>query len=36
VADVSLLTSICVMGGFLALCLLAVAWIFKSGYQIKQ
>jgi len=36
VADVSLITSFCVMSGFLAFCLLAVAWIFKSGYQIKQ
>jgi ABC-2 type transport system permease protein len=36
VADVSLLTSFFVMSGFLAFCLLAVTWIFKSGYQIKQ
>jgi ABC-2 type transport system permease protein len=36
VADVSLITSFCVMSGFLAFCLLVVAWIFKSGYQIKQ
>jgi ABC-2 type transport system permease protein len=36
VADVSLITSFCVMSGFLAFCLLTVAWIFKSGYQIKQ
>jgi ABC-2 type transport system permease protein len=36
VADVSLITSFCVMSGFLVFCLLAVAWIFKSGYQIKQ
>jgi ABC-2 type transport system permease protein len=36
VADVSLMTSICVMIGFLAFCLLAVTWIFKSGYHIKQ
>jgi len=36
VADVSLLTSICVMSSFLCLCLLAIAWIFKSGYQMKQ
>ncbi|MFT6194534.1 MAG: ABC-2 type transport system permease protein [Cognaticolwellia sp.] len=36
VADVSLITSLSVMGGFLALCLLAVTWIFKSGYQIRR
>ena len=36
VAEVSLLTSFCVMSGFLAMCIIAVAWIFKSGYQIKQ
>ena len=36
VAEVSLVTTFCVMGGLLALCLLAVTWIFKSGYQIKQ
>lgn len=36
VADVSLITSLCVMIGFLTLCLLAIVWIFKSGYQIKQ
>jgi ABC-2 type transport system permease protein len=36
VADVSLLTSFIVMSGFLAVCLLTVTWIFKSGYQIKQ
>ena len=36
VAEVSLATTFCVMGGLLALCLLAVTWIFKSGYQIKQ
>jgi len=36
VAEVSLFTSFTVMSGFLAFCILAVAWIFKSGYQIKQ
>jgi len=36
VAEVSLATTFCVMGGLLAFCLLAVTWIFKSGYQIKQ
>jgi ABC-2 type transport system permease protein len=36
VADVSLITSLSVMIGFLALCLLAVTWIFKSGYQIRR
>jgi|TARA_B110000503_G_C7107093_1_gene396395 ABC-2 type transport system permease protein len=36
VAEVSLATTFGVMGGLLALCLLAVTWIFKSGYQIKQ
>ncbi|MFT5297564.1 MAG: ABC-2 type transport system permease protein [Colwellia sp.] len=36
VSDVSLLTSFFVMSGFLAVCLLTVTWIFKSGYQIKQ
>jgi len=36
VTEVSLVTTFGVMGGFLALCLLAVTWIFKSGYQIKQ
>jgi ABC-2 type transport system permease protein len=36
VSDVSLITSFSVISVFLAFCLLAVAWIFKSGYQIKQ
>jgi len=35
-SDVSLLTSFFVMSGFLTFCLLAVTWIFKSGYHIKQ
>jgi len=36
IADVSIMTSLAVISGFLVLCILTVAWIFKSGYQIKQ
>jgi len=36
VADVSLVTSFWVMSCFLGFCLIAVTWIFKSGYQIKK
>ena len=36
VADVSLIASFCVISGFLTVCLLAITWIFKRGYQIKQ
>tara|TARA_R110000744_G_scaffold257214_1_gene372650 strand:- start:2429 stop:3190 length:762 start_codon:yes stop_codon:yes gene_type:complete len=36
VAEVSLIASFSVISGFLAFCILAITWIFKSGYQIKQ
>ncbi len=36
ISDVSLTTSVTVILGFLALCMLTIWWIFKSGYQIKK
>ena len=36
IADVSLATSMAVIGAFLAACLAAVWWIFKSGYHVKH
>jgi len=36
ISDVSLMTSLAAILGFLALCMLTVWWIFKSGYQIKK
>lgn len=34
--DVSIMASFAVIGGFLALCIVTVWWMFKSGYQIKK
>lgn len=36
IADVRVEISLAVIGLFLALCLLTVWWIFKTGYQIKK
>ena len=36
VADVNIVTSVMVVGGFLILCLLTLYGIFKTGYHIKQ
>lgn len=36
ISDVSLMTSVVMILGFLALCLVTVWWIFKTGYQIKK
>jgi len=36
IADVSVMISLGVITGFLALCLVTVWWIFKTGYHIKQ
>lgn len=36
IADVRVEVSLAVIGLFLALCLLTVWWIFKTGYQIKK
>ncbi len=36
VADVSPATSLVMIGLFLAICLAAVAWIFKTGYRLKS
>ncbi len=36
VADVPIATSLLAIGGFTALCLGAIWWIFKTGYQIKS
>lgn len=36
IADVSVEVSLAMIGAFLCLCLLAVWWIFKTGYQIKK
>jgi ABC-2 type transport system permease protein len=36
IADVGLLVSLSMICVFLALCLLVIWWIFKTGYQIKQ
>lgn len=35
-ADVSVMLSIGMTGLFLALCLVAVAWIFKTGYRLRN
>ncbi len=35
-ADVSVVTSFCMAVGFFALCLAVIAWIFKTGYRIKN
>ena len=36
VADVSLALSLGMTAVFLALCLAAVTWIFKTGYRLKN
>jgi ABC-2 type transport system permease protein len=36
IADVSMLVSLSMTIGFLALCLLTIAWIFKTGYRLKN
>jgi ABC-2 type transport system permease protein len=36
VADVRIATSLGMIVLFLALCLTAIAWIFKTGYKIKS
>jgi len=36
ISDVSLMTSVIVILGFLSLCMVTVWWIFKTGYQIKK
>ncbi|MGA7458385.1 MAG: ABC transporter permease [Methyloceanibacter sp.] len=36
IADVSPAVSLVMIGFFLAICLLVVAWIFKSGYRLKS
>jgi len=35
IADVALPTSVSMIGLFLAICLLIVAWIFRTGYRLK-
>ncbi|MDP9011855.1 MAG: ABC transporter permease [Pseudomonadota bacterium] len=35
-ADVSVVMSFCMTVGFFALCLAMIAWIFKTGYRIKN
>lgn len=34
-ADVSVAVSVGMTGGFLAVCLVATAWVFKTGYRLK-
>ncbi len=36
IADVSILTSLAMITGFLVVCMLTVWWIFKTGYQVKS
>ena len=36
VSDVSVVTSLLMITGFLIACSGVIAWIFKTGYQIKQ
>jgi ABC-2 type transport system permease protein len=36
IADVSPAVSLMMIGVFLAICLLVVAWIFKTGYRLKS
>ena len=36
VADVPLWSSVAVMVGIIAACLAAIAWVFKTGYRLKQ
>ena len=35
-ADVSVLISFLMTGGFLVLCLLVISWIFRTGYRLKN
>ena len=36
VADVPVWSSVAVMAAIIALCLIAIAWIFKTGYRLKK
>jgi len=36
VADVPVWSSIAVMAGIIALCLAVIAWMFRTGYRLKQ
>jgi ABC-2 type transport system permease protein len=36
IADVSVVLSFLVTAGFLGLCLLVIAWIFRTGYRLKN
>jgi ABC-2 type transport system permease protein len=35
IADISIVTSLVVILIFMALCLLMVAWVFRTGYRLK-
>jgi ABC-2 type transport system permease protein len=35
-ADVSVVTSFLMTLGFLAMCLLVISWIFRTGYRLKN
>jgi hypothetical protein len=35
IADVNVAVSVAAIVGFLALCLVAVWWIFRTGYKLK-
>jgi len=36
VADVNVATSTAAILGFLALCVVGVSWIFRTGYKLKS
>jgi ABC-2 type transport system permease protein len=36
VADVPVWSSVAVMAAIIAVCLVAIAWIFKTGYRLKK
>ena len=36
VADVPVWSSVAVMVGIIGLCLAGIAWVFKTGYRLKQ
>jgi len=36
VADVSIVVSGCMILGFFAACLAVIAWIFETGYRLKN
>ncbi len=36
VADVLVWSSVAVMVAIIALCLAGIAWVFKTGYRLKQ